>query len=266
MRDKPLRLENVSRSFGEIEVLRSLSLDVELGEFVAVVGPSGCGKTTLLNLFSGFDVPTAGRVVCEGRVRMVYQQDGLFPWSTVAENISMGLREIGDEGERARQLKEILALIKLKGFEQHYPHQLSGGMRQRVELARALSGETDTLLLDEPFSALDYLTRLRLRRELSRMLRERPRTVVLVTHDIEEAAQLADRVVVLSERPATIRCELRLDMERPRDPTHPVVVQAVHRILTELGLEQETENRLAREEAIEEAVSTQSSAVSTEGD
>ena len=175
-------------------------------------------------------------------MRMVYQQDGLFPWSTVAENILMGLGEIRDAAERKRQLEEMLALIKLKGFEQHYPHQLSGGMRQRVELARALADESDTLLLDEPFSALDYLTRLRLRRELARILRERPRTVVLVTHDIEEAAQLADRVIVLSERPATISCELRLELERPRDPTHPLVVDAVHRLLTELGLEHDREN------------------------
>jgi NitT/TauT family transport system ATP-binding protein len=246
MNDKPLRLENVSRSFGELEVLRNLSLAVELGEFVAIVGPSGCGKTTLLNLFSGFDRPTAGRVVCTGRVRMVYQQDGLFPWSTVAENISMGLSDVKDEAERRRQLDEMLSLINLNGFERHYPHQLSGGMRQRVELARALSGEADTLLLDEPFSSLDYLTRLRLRRELARMLEERPRTVVLVTHDIEEAAQLADRVIVLSERPTSIRCELRLELERPRDPTHPEVVSAVHRILTELGLEQDTEQALAQ--------------------
>lgn len=245
MRDKPLRLERVSRSFGPLEVLRELTLDVELGEFVAIVGPSGCGKTTLLNLCSGFDRPSSGRVTSAGRVRMVYQQDGLFPWATVTENINMGLREITDEAERARQLEEMLSLIKLKGFQGHYPYQLSGGMRQRVELARALSGESDTLLLDEPFSSLDYLTRLRLRRELARMLQERPRTVVLVTHDIEEAAQLADRVIVLSERPTTIRYELRLELERPRDPTHPEVVQAVHRILTELGLEGERESALA---------------------
>jgi NitT/TauT family transport system ATP-binding protein len=244
MSDKPLRLENVSRRFGAVEVLRGLTLTVEAGEFLAIVGPSGCGKTTLLNLFSGFDEPSAGRVVCTGRVRMVYQQDGLFPWSTVSENILMGLREVRDAAERRQQLEEMLSFIKLKGFEHHYPHQLSGGMRQRVELARALAGETDTLLLDEPFSSLDYLTRLRLRRELARMLRERPRTVVLVTHDIEEAAQLADRVVVLSERPTTIRSELRLALERPRDPTHPEVVRAVHRILTELGLERDTENVL----------------------
>ncbi|MDT4955239.1 MAG: NitT/TauT family transport system ATP-binding protein [Acidobacteriota bacterium] len=240
MNTKPLILESVSRSFGAVEVLRDFSLEVNSGEFVAIVGPSGCGKTTLLNLLAGFDKPTTGSLASKGRVRMVYQQDGLFPWRTVAQNIRMGLRHVKGEGERERELKELLALIGLKGFEEHYPHQLSGGMRQRVELARALAGDTDTLLLDEPFSALDYLTRLRLRRELARLLRERPRTVVLVTHDIEEAAQLADRVVVLSERPARIRCELNLELERPRDPTHPLVVEAMHRILTVLGLEQDT--------------------------
>ncbi len=237
MKDKPLSLESVSRRFGATEVLRDFSLDIALGEFVAIVGPSGCGKTTLLHLLAGFDKPAGGRVVTKGRVRMVYQQDGLFPWRTVAENIEMGLRHVKEKTERARELKELLRLIRLEGFEDNYPHQLSGGMRQRVELARALAGDTDTLLLDEPFSALDYLTRLRLRRELARMLKERPRTVVLVTHDIEEAAQLADRVIVLSDRPARIRCELRLEAERPRDPTQPEVVEAMHRILTVLGLE-----------------------------
>jgi len=129
----------------------------------------------------------------------------------------------------------------LEGFEHHYPHQLSGGMRQRVELARALAGESDILLLDEPFSALDYLTRLRLRQELARLLDERPRTVVLVTHDIEEAAQLADRIIVLSERPAQIRYELSIATPRPRDLTHPEVVSAIHRILTEMGIEHDHE-------------------------
>ncbi len=241
MRDKPLSLESVSRSFGGVEVLRDFTLDINLGEFVAIVGPSGCGKTTLLNLLAGFDKPDKGRVVSQGRVRMVYQQDGLFPWRTVAENIGMGLRHVKDETARVRELKEMLSLIGLEGFEDSYPHQLSGGMRQRVELARALAGDTDTLLLDEPFSSLDYLKRLRLRRELARLLGERPRTVVLVTHDIEEAAQLADRVVVLSERPARIRCELQLKLERPRDPTSPEVVEAVHKTLTVLGLEHDSE-------------------------
>jgi NitT/TauT family transport system ATP-binding protein len=237
MNDKPLRIENGSVSFGSVEVFKDLSLEITRGEFVAVVGPSGCGKTTLLNLFSGFLKPTTGAVVCSGRLRTVYQHDSLFPWQTVDQNIAMGLRDLS-ESERNGQLNGLLRLINLEQFASHYPHQLSGGMRQRVELARALAGATDILLLDEPFSSLDYLTRLRLRRELARMLEELPRTVVLVTHDIEEAAQLADRILVLSDRPARICRELQVALPRPRELTHPQVVETVHAILSEFGLEQ----------------------------
>ncbi len=238
MRDKPLRIEGGSVRFGSVEVFGNLSLEVGRGEFVAVVGPSGCGKTTLLNLFSGFLKPTSGKVDCSGRVRTVYQHDSLFPWQTAAQNIAMGLRDLSSEVERNRQLNHMLQLINLEEFAAHYPHELSGGMRQRVELARALVGTTDILLLDEPFSSLDYLTRLRLRHELARMLEELPRTVVLVTHDIEEAAQLADRIVVLSDRPARICRELQINIPRPRELTHPKVVDTVHAILAEFGLEQ----------------------------
>lgn len=241
MSGKAFQLEKVSRAFGAVEVLRELSLTIARGEFVAVVGPSGCGKTTLLNLLSGYDQPSSGVIQRDGEVRMVYQQDGLFPWLTVAENIALGLRHLKDDAERTRQTNELLRLIRLESFDQHYPHQLSGGMRQRVELARALAGASDILLLDEPFSAVDYLTRLRLRQELARLLAERPRTVALVTHDIEEAAQLADRVIVLSERPARIQYELSIAAPRPRDLTHPEVVSAIHRILTELGIEHDYE-------------------------
>ena len=170
---------------------------------------------------------------------MVYQTDSLFPWQTVRENIELGLRNLTDQAERTRQLAEMLKLIKLEGFANHYPHQLSGGMRQRVELARALIGDSDILLLDEPFSSLDYLTRIRMRNELARMLDQLPRTVVLVTHDIEEAAQLADRIVVLSDRPARICSEFYVELARPRELTHPTVVTTVHEILAELGLEHE---------------------------
>ncbi len=237
MRDSLLRLENVSRSFGPVSVLHDLSLEIRRGEFVAVVGPSGCGKTTLLNLLSGYDRPTSGRIDGSGTVRMVYQQSGLFPWKTAEENVLLGLRHVRDHAERRRQLRQMLVLIGLEGFGGHYPHQLSGGMQQRVELARALIGESDLLLMDEPFSSLDYITRLKMRGELARLLEERPRTVVLVTHDIEEAAQLADRVLVLSGRPAQVQREICLSLPRPRPLTHPEVVRAVHMVLAELGLE-----------------------------
>ena len=136
----PLQLRNVSRSFGTLEVLRDLSIEVSHGEFVVIVGPSGCGKTTLLNLLSGFDQPTSGSIARQGESRMVHQQDGLFPWQTVAENIALGLRHVKSRLERAGQIEELVRLIGLEGFEGSYPHQLSGGMRQRVELARALAG------------------------------------------------------------------------------------------------------------------------------
>jgi ABC-type nitrate/sulfonate/bicarbonate transport system ATPase subunit len=240
-----LRMSAARVAFGAVDVLQGLDLEVRKGEFVALVGPSGCGKTTLLNLASGWLAPTAGTVERPNRVRMVFQQDGLFPWRTVRENVLLGLRHVPDASERASRADALLALVGLAGFESHYPHQLSGGMRQRAELARAVAGDTDLLLMDEPFSSLDYLTRLRLRAELARLLVERPRTVVLVTHDIEEAAQLADRVLVLSDRPARIRDEVRLAVPRPRAATDPDVVAAVHRILTELGLETDAEPALA---------------------
>jgi len=231
-----LHLNHVSRDFGGLPVLQDLSLTIRRGEFVVLVGPSGCGKTTLLNVLSGAIPPSLGTVTAQGVLRTVYQHDGLFPWLTVRDNIGLGLRAVSDKAEKARELADLLSLIRLEEFANHYPHQLSGGMRQRVELARALAGRSDILLLDEPFSALDYQTRLRLRRELARLLSLRPRTVVFVTHDIEEAAQLADRVLVLSERPAQVRTELVLETPRPRELTHPSVIEAMERIVRDLGL------------------------------
>jgi NitT/TauT family transport system ATP-binding protein len=232
-----LVVNQVSHSFGNVDVLHNLDLQVQPGEFVVLVGPSGCGKSTLLNILSEFIAPASGTVQRDGIIRTVYQDDGLFPWLTVKENIAMGLRDITDESDRKKDLEELVALIHLEGFEDHYSHQLSGGMRQRVEIARALAGESDILLMDEPFSALDYQTRLRMRYELIRLLKERPRTVVFVTHDIEEAVQLADRILVLSNRPATITHELRIPSERPRGLTDAVVISAVKELLHKLGLQ-----------------------------
>jgi ABC-type nitrate/sulfonate/bicarbonate transport system ATPase subunit len=239
MKDKTtsrLILEKVSHSYGTVAVLNDLNLEVHPGEVVVLVGPSGCGKTTILNLLSGYIQPTSGSIQREGIIRTVYQHDGLFPWLTVSENISMGLRSIQDAAKQEQELRELIELIHLEDFVNHYPHQLSGGMRQRVELARVLAGDSDILLMDEPFSALDYQTRLRMRRELVRLLKKRPRTVVFVTHDIEEAAQLADRVLVLSNRPATICRELSIKAIRPRGLTDNAVIEAMQEILKELGL------------------------------
>ncbi len=231
----PLQARALSRSYGSVEALRNIDLQVNHHEFVAIVGPSGCGKTTLLSLCSGFDSPTSGTLVRRGEVRTIFQRDGLFPWLTCAENIAIGLREV-EQTERERRKAKLLDLINLDGFADRYPHQLSGGMRQLVELARAIAGKADILLMDEPFSSLDYLTRLRMRGELARLLAEYPRTVVLVTHDIEEAAQLADRIVVLTERPGRVRFEHTIAAPRPRTPTDPVVVETVRTILSEMGM------------------------------
>ena len=232
-----LVLQKVSHSYGTVAVLNDMNLVVKQGEVVVLVGPSGCGKTTILNLLSGYITPVEGTIQRNGIIRTVYQQDGLFPWLTVSENILMGLRKTADDNQQKKELSELIELIHLEGFEDHYPHQLSGGMRQRVELARVLSGESDILLMDEPFSALDYQTRLRMRQELVRLLKQRPRTVVFVTHDIEEAAQLADRVLVLSNRPATVCREHQIDAPKPRDLTSNAVIEAMKAVLQELGLQ-----------------------------
>jgi ABC-type nitrate/sulfonate/bicarbonate transport system ATPase subunit len=239
MKDKSstkLALQHVSHRYGAVDVLHDLNIEVRPGEVVVLVGPSGCGKTTILNLISGHVQPTSGSIIREGAIRTVYQQDGLFPWLTVSENTGLGLRSMKDEGQRKQEIEELLELVHLEGFPNHYPHQLSGGMRQRAELARVLAGDSDILLMDEPFSALDYQTRLQMRAELIRVLQKRPRTVVFVTHDIEEAAQLADRVLVLSKRPATICYELPIQALRPRAVGDDAVVEAMKRILRELGL------------------------------
>jgi NitT/TauT family transport system ATP-binding protein len=235
MSDKQFILDNISFTYDGLPVIKDLSIQVKHGEFLVLVGPSGCGKTTLLNLLSGFIEPVSGNLESRGVIRSVYQQDGLFPWLTASENIRMGL-ENKSNSEIQNELNNLFELIHLKGFENTYPHELSGGMKQRVELARALAGNSDVLLMDEPFSALDYQTRLRMRHELIRLLYKRPRTVIFVTHDIEEAAQLADRVIVLSNRPATVYKELIIDSPKPRTLTEASVIEAMKGILNALDL------------------------------
>jgi ABC-type nitrate/sulfonate/bicarbonate transport system ATPase subunit len=231
-----LSLKGVGFDYGEISVIDGLDLEVARGELLVCVGPSGCGKSTLLSLLGGHLAPTRGTVERGGQSRTIYQDGGLFPWLTVRENIERGLPRDTAPDARAKKVQDWLEITRLAEFAGHYAHQLSGGMRQRVELARALAGETDVLLMDEPFSALDYQTRNRMRRELAATLAERPRTVVFVTHDIEEAVQLGDRVVVLGARPARVRRVLELPPGRPRPPAAPGVAEAEQAIMEELGL------------------------------
>ena len=231
-----LELKSVGFDYGNLSVIDKLDLAVAKNELVVCVGPSGCGKSTLLSLLGGHLAPMRGTIERSGQSRTIYQDGGLFPWLTVRENIARGLPSGLAAGKREGTIAELLELMRLGDFGGHYPHQLSGGMRQRVEIARALAAETDILLMDEPFSALDYQTRNRMRRELVATLAERPRTVVFVTHDIEEAVQIGDRVVVLGTRPATVRRILALPAGRSRSPATPGVAAAEQAIMDELGL------------------------------
>jgi NitT/TauT family transport system ATP-binding protein len=230
MSDIVLELTSVGFNYGSLAVIEKLDLRVQRDELLVCVGPSGCGKSTLLSLLGGHLTPTAGKITRNGQSRTIYQDGGLLPWLTVRQNIALGT------GGKMKKVDEWLEITRLTDFASSFAHQLSGGMRQRVELARALAAETDILLMDEPFSALDYQTRRRMRKELVSTLAERPRSVVFVTHDIEEAVQIGDRVVVLGTRPASVRKELTLPAGRSRAPAAPGVAEAEQTIMEELGL------------------------------
>jgi NitT/TauT family transport system ATP-binding protein len=226
---QPIRIDEVSKWYdsgdSEIHVLDNLSLDVTEGEFVAVLGPSGSGKTTLIKMVDGLVDISAGSIHVGDRrveepstdVAMVFQTFQLYPWRSVIDNVALGLEIQGvPKAERRERAREWIDTVGLDGFEQSYPYELSGGMQQRVGLARALVVDPDVLLMDEPFGALDAQTKDRLQSELLELLGERSKTVMFVTHDIREAVFLADRVVVLDTIPASITMELDIDFDRPR--------------------------------------------------
>jgi NitT/TauT family transport system ATP-binding protein len=241
---RDLWVEFPSAAGGEpTRVLEHIDLDVAPGEFVCIVGPSGCGKSTLLNVIAGFLRPTRGEVRANGelvrgpdpRRIFVFQEDGVFPWLTVEGNVGFGLSR-ASRAERARAVAHYVELVGLSGFERAYPRQLSGGMRQRAEIARALAAKPDVLFMDEPFGALDYLTRFKMRRDLLQIWEQERKTILFVTHDIEEAVQLADRVLVMSPRPATLRRVVQIALPRPRDLSAPAAVRAREAIFEGMGV------------------------------
>jgi len=242
-----IEVKNVRKSFpsdqGRLDVIADLDFKVGDGEFVAIVGPSGCGKTTLMNIIGGFLAADSGGVHVDGALRegpnrkgvLITQQGSVFPWLTVRQNLLFGLDEQNPERESLAQ--QYAELVGLQGFENNYPHELSGGMLKRCEIARALVVKPEILYMDEPFSALDALMSLRMQNELLRILARERHTVMLITHDVEEAIHLADRILVLSPRPARIQASFDVPFPHPRRVSSPEAQALRVAILKELGVE-----------------------------
>jgi ABC-type nitrate/sulfonate/bicarbonate transport system ATPase subunit len=240
-------VSDVHKSFasdkGLLPVIGGVSFHVAEGEFVAIVGPSGCGKSTLMNIVAGFERADRGTVLVDGAERagpspkgiVISQHGSVFPWLTVQQNLMFGLNG-NSHGDKAALADHYAEMVGLKGFESSYPHELSGGMLKRAELARAFVVKPDILYMDEPFSALDALMNLRMRTELLRILGEERHTVLLITHDVEEAIYMADRIMVLSPRPTTIQASFHVDLPHPRKLSSPQAQSLRESILKELGL------------------------------
>jgi NitT/TauT family transport system ATP-binding protein len=229
-----IRIDHVGKVFTtggrDVVALDNINLEIPAGQFTCLLGPSGCGKSTLLNAVAGFAPPTSGSITAEGEPvtgpgperGMVFQEYALFPWMTVEQNVGFGLEIKGmPRDEIKRRVGELLALLSLADFRQRYPKDLSGGMRQRVAIARVLALDSPIMLMDEPFGALDALTRRNLQDELLRIWAELKKTILFVTHSIEEAIYLADRIVVMTYRPGTVKRDIMVELARPRDPASP---------------------------------------------
>jgi NitT/TauT family transport system ATP-binding protein len=228
-----LTAERITKSYSiaggpDLVAVRDLTLNIQDGEFVCIVGASGCGKSTLLNMFAGFTKPSSGRILLRGepitgidtRCGMVFQSYALFPWKTVRGNVEFGLKMKGvASAERRRIAQHFIDMVKLSGFEERYPTELSGGMQQRVTLARILAADPEVLLMDEPFAALDAMTRQVMQEELLRIHDRSAKTTVFITHNIDEALILADRIVILSTRPGRVKAIVDVTLPRPRHVT-----------------------------------------------
>lgn len=228
-----------------IPVLEDINLEFEPGEMVCVLGPSGCGKSTLMRIIAGFDRPSSGRVLQDGKELsapssdniFVYQHNGLLPWMTVWQNVELGVRHTKDLASKEETIQEYIDMVELEGFEHHYPHQLSGGMQRRAELARALVVNPEMLIMDEPFSGLDFLTHMKMREEVVNMHLFLGKTILMVTHNIDDALIMGDRVVILGDRPALVKLDRKLDFPHPRDPkTAPELQELREEIFFMLGV------------------------------
>lgn len=205
-------------------ILDEINLEFQEGEMVCVLGPSGCGKSTLMRIIAGFDTPSSGKVLVDGKEVtgpssehiFVFQHSGLPPWMTIWQNVELGIRQLKDTEVKSQKIQEHIDMVELTGFEHHYPHQLSGGMQRRAELARALVVNPDMLIMDEPFNGLDFLTHLKIREEIVNMHQYFGKTTLMVTHDIDDGLLMGDRVVVLSGRPSQVKFNRKIDTPRPR--------------------------------------------------
>lgn len=253
-----VQFQHIQKSFGSLNVVSDFTAEIKAGELVALVGPSGCGKSTLLHILAGLEKPSAGQVLANGQVvkrpnpsrTLMFQEHALYPWLTLQQNVAMALElQKVSKKQALKEASEWLEKVQLKGFDHYYPHQVSGGMRQRAAIARAFITKPEILLLDEPFGALDALTRMTLQDELRNLIREHQPTVLLVTHDVDEALFLADRVFVFSQRPTTVLKEVEL-AHLPK--THDLAAFAKERaeILQLLGIDTEPQSQALLKEAV----------------
>ncbi|NMO94450.1 ABC transporter ATP-binding protein [Paenibacillus lemnae] len=240
-----IAIDNVSKSFGSLNVLSQVDFTIAQGEFAAIVGPSGCGKSTVLRMIAGLETASTGAVKANGTPitapdpsrMLIFQEHALYPWRTVAKNVAFGLELSGvSKKEWSIRVNEVLDKVGLSGFQKYYPHQLSGGMRQRAAIARALVTDPEVLLLDEPFGALDAITKISMQNELLRLWEGTGKTVLLITHDIDEAIYLADTIYVMSPRPGQIVERISTEMPRPRNRNGADFVAVRERIMSHLDL------------------------------
>lgn len=251
MKPVQIQINAVSKIFQsgdrQVMALRDINLQIPAGQFVCLLGPSGCGKSTLLNAVAGFSLPSSGKIVADGKAvsapgperGMVFQEYALFPWMTVEQNIAFGLEIKGlGKTEISRRVGSLLAMLGLADFKQRFPKDLSGGMRQRVAIARVLALDSPIMLMDEPFGALDALTRRNLQDELLRIWAELKKTIIFVTHSIEEAIYLADRIIVMTYRPGTVKRDILVELPRLRDPAS-AEFNALKRELGQLVMEEQ---------------------------